>query len=80
MKVTINVECTPEEARSFLGLPDLGPLHDVYLEKMQHLIRDGMSSADVEKMMQQWLPAMSTNWEQWQKAMWSAATGGLSKS
>ena len=25
MKVTVNVECTPEEARTFLGLPDVQP-------------------------------------------------------
>lgn len=79
MKATINVECTPEEARAFLGLPDLAPLHEAYLEKMKALMQEGMSSADVEKMMSQWMPAMSTGWEQWQKAMWNAATGGLGK-
>ena len=26
MKITVNVDCTPEEARSFLGLPDVQPL------------------------------------------------------
>jgi hypothetical protein len=80
MKVTINVECTPEEARTFMGLPDVTPLHDVYMEKMKHLITDGMTSADVEKLMGQWLPGMNSNWEQWQKAMWGAATGNLNKS
>ena len=80
MKVTINVECTPEEARAFLGLPDLAPLHEAYLGKMKSMMTDGMSSADMEKMMGQWMPAMSSSWDQWQKAMWNAATGGLTKS
>ena len=29
MKVTVDVDCTPEEARRFLGLPDLTPVHAV---------------------------------------------------
>jgi len=32
MKVTVDVDCTPEEARRFLGLPDLTPVHDLYLD------------------------------------------------
>ena len=28
MKVTIDIDCTPEEARRFMGLPDLTPVHD----------------------------------------------------
>jgi hypothetical protein len=79
MKVTINVECTPEEARTVMGLPDLAPLHDLYLDKMKQLVTDGLSSADVEKMMGQWLPNMSGNWDQWQKALWGAASGPLKK-
>src|ERR1700712_2838966 len=34
MKVTVDVDCTPEEARRFLGLPDLSPVHDAYVAKM----------------------------------------------
>ena len=32
MKVTVDVDCTPEEARRFLGLPDLTPVHQAYVE------------------------------------------------
>lgn len=32
MKFHVNVECTPEEARSFLGLPDMKPIHDRYIQ------------------------------------------------
>ncbi|MEO7470377.1 MAG: DUF6489 family protein, partial [Sphingobium limneticum] len=30
MKVTVDVDCTPAEARAFLGLPDVTPIHDKY--------------------------------------------------
>lgn len=32
MKFTVNVDCTPEEARAFMGLPDMKPVHDLYLK------------------------------------------------
>lgn len=45
MKFTVNVDCTPEEARSFLGLPDLSPLHDKYIESMMSAM-DGAGSIE----------------------------------
>ena len=32
MKITIEVDCTPEEARSFLGLPDVSAANSVYVD------------------------------------------------
>src|SRR3954462_4684167 len=37
MKTTINIEieCTPAEARSFLGLPDVEPIQAAVMERLQ---------------------------------------------
>jgi Family of unknown function (DUF6489) len=78
MKVNVQVDCTPEEARAFLGLPDLSPLHKVYMDRMEQLMKEGVGTADVEKMMKQWMPMMSGSWDQWQKTFWAAAKGGTS--
>jgi flagellar motor component MotA len=75
MKVTINIDCTPEEARSFMGLPDMAPVHALYVEKMAQLMRDGLSAQDVEKLMRNWMPAMTDSMAEWQRAFWSAAMG-----
>jgi hypothetical protein len=32
MKVHIEIDCTPEEARTFMGLPDVGKVNDVYVD------------------------------------------------
>jgi hypothetical protein len=41
------VDCTPAEARSFLGLPDVTPIHDKYIKTML----DGFEGvANVEQM------------------------------
>jgi hypothetical protein len=36
MKITINVDCTPAEAREFLGLPDLRPLQAAWLAEVEN--------------------------------------------
>jgi hypothetical protein len=35
MKFTINVDCTPEEARRFFGLPDLDQMNEAMQENMK---------------------------------------------
>lgn len=45
MQVKVNVECTPEEARTFLGLPDVSPIHDKYVQTMLETM-DGTVSLD----------------------------------
>lgn len=32
MKVTVDVDCTPEEARRFLGLPDVSKANEAYVD------------------------------------------------
>jgi hypothetical protein len=31
MKITTNVDCTPDEARILMGLPDLKPMQEVLM-------------------------------------------------
>jgi hypothetical protein len=35
MKFTVNVDCTPEEARRFFGLPDAEQMNDNMMETMK---------------------------------------------
>lgn len=32
MKITIEVDCTPEEARNFMGLPDVSQANSLYVD------------------------------------------------
>jgi len=45
MKVTVDVDCTPAEARAFLGLPDVTPITDKYVETILNGF-DGAKSLD----------------------------------
>jgi hypothetical protein len=52
----MNVDCTPEEARRFLGLPDLTAVHEVYVRQMTEAMTKGVSPDMLETMMKSWSP------------------------
>lgn len=39
MKITIEIDCTPEEARNFMGLPDVSAANNVYVENLTAAMR-----------------------------------------
>jgi len=43
MKFTVNVDCTPEEARRFFGLPDADQMNDNMMEGMKAWAPQNMS-------------------------------------
>lgn len=45
MKITIEVDCTPEEARSFMGLPDVSVANNVYVDNITKAMQ-GVSNPD----------------------------------
>jgi hypothetical protein len=56
MKVTIEVDCTPEEARRFLGLPDVVPMQAAVMEQIQQRIASAIDSTAPEALMRLWMP------------------------
>ncbi|WP_237214945.1 DUF6489 family protein [Falsiroseomonas oryziterrae] len=56
MKVTIEVDCTPEEARRFLGLPDLAPLQEEMLARLRERMAEAASANTPEAMLRLWAP------------------------
>ena len=56
MKINVEVDCTPEEARRLFGLPDLEPLHDIYLSRVKELMAKGITPDLVEGMVKNWAP------------------------
>ncbi len=56
MKFNIEVDCTPEEVRRLIGLPDLAGVHDVYLDRIKDTMTKGLTPDVVESMVRTWLP------------------------
>ncbi len=45
MKVHIEIDCTPEEARTFMGLPDVSKANSVYVDTMSKAMK-GVSNPE----------------------------------
>ncbi len=71
MKVTIDIYCTPEEARSFLGLPDIRPMQAALLAEIQQRMEQNIRAMDPEALFKTWLPASLEGFEQMQKLFWA---------
>ena len=65
MKVTVDVDCTPEEARRFMGLPDMSAVHDAYTDKIKKMIDEGITPDSVETMMRNWMPMGEAGMNLW---------------
>ena len=55
MKVNIEIDCTPLEARQFFGLPDVQPMQTAVMEKLQSQMMDNIKKVSPEALMQSWL-------------------------
>lgn len=74
MKVHVEVEMTPEEARSLMGMPDVAPLQEKMMEEMQARMKAAFDTGDPEAMMQAWMPLGGAKaFEQFQKYLWDGA-------
>ncbi len=78
MKVTVNVECTPEEARAFMGLPDVQPMQAALMKDLEDRLRSNMKAMSPENMMSTWFPASLQGAEQMQKMFWGQVQSMLS--
>ncbi len=76
MKVTIDIDCTPEEARTFMGLPDVQPMQERLMEELEARMRQNVRDMEPEAMMNKWLPLGMQGMEHIQKTLWSAMTSG----
>ncbi len=70
MKVTVNVDCTPEEARTFMGLPDVRPMQEALMKELEERMRANMQAMSPESMIKTWLPAGMQGADQMQKMFW----------
>jgi hypothetical protein len=70
MKITIDVDVTPRELRSFFGLPDVKPLQDEVLERIQDKMRAGVEGFDVLSLIKPMLPPHMQSLDVMQKALW----------
>lgn len=72
MKINFDIDCTPEEARAFFGLPDVTPMQDAVMKEMQDRVMAAMKSTDPETLLKTWMPGGAAGLEQMQKMFWQS--------
>ena len=77
MKFRVEAECTPAEARAFLGLPDLAPLNEQLVAEVSGRLRDNAALLKPEELMKTWMSFGGQAQEQFMKMMSAATTTGL---
>jgi hypothetical protein len=55
MKVTVEIDCTPVEARAFMGLPDVTPLNEQIVAEMQARLTSNMAMLAPDELMKNWM-------------------------
>jgi uncharacterized protein DUF6489 len=79
MKLHFDIECTPEEAREFLGLPEVKPMQDRLMAELEEQMRANMKALDPQTMLNTWLPAGMKGWEQLQEMFFAQMGRGAPK-
>jgi hypothetical protein len=81
LKFNIEIECTPDEARRFLGLPEVAPMQQRLIEEMEVQLKETIRTMDGKAMLEQWLPFGIKGVEQFQ-SFWTqlaAAAAGVQR-
>jgi hypothetical protein len=66
MKVTIEIDCTPIEARQFFGLPNVEPLQTAMMAKLEKRMLEVADQFSPEGLMNAWFASLpqSAEWAQ----------------
>ena len=69
MKIRIEVDCTPEEARTFFGLPDVQPMQERVMARIEKHMMDAAAASSPEAILKMWAPFVPQNIEQFREMM-----------
>ncbi|MGH8476134.1 MAG: DUF6489 family protein [Methylococcales bacterium] len=72
MKITVEIDASPQEVRDFFGLPDVQALQKEMLERIRDDLTKGVSGLDAFNLMKPYFPAHMQSIESLQKAFWNA--------
>ena len=78
MIITVNIDCTPQEAREFLGLPNIQPMQEKAMKEVEEKLLASVGSMSPDAILRNW---MSFNPEQIGDMfkMFGGLTGGGTK-
>jgi len=80
MKVNVEIDCTPLEARQFFGLPDVQPMQTAVMDKLQQQMVSNIDKISPESLIQSWFtfdPKIAERFQDMFVTM--AGLGGMTK-
>nr|WP_298931762.1 DUF6489 family protein [uncultured Erythrobacter sp.] len=80
MKVNIEIDCTPEEARSFMGLPDVSEANSVYVDNITKAMKGVSNPAQMQEFAQALAPMGQVGLKMFQNFVEGGMRGGMMKS
>ena len=69
MKVTIDVDMTPEEMRKLLGLPDVDAFQRQLMDDIRERMMEGADGYDPLKLFQPYMSGTLASWDMFQKML-----------
>jgi hypothetical protein len=69
MKVTIDVDLTPDELRRLFGLPDLSPIQTLVVERITRQVEKGMDSNLLAGITRSIIAGGVQSWDAYQKLL-----------
>lgn len=77
MKVNVEIDCTPEEARRFLGLPDVSKANEVYVDAITKAMQGVGSLEQLQEYAKQIAPMGQMGMQFIQQFLEGGLGGGL---
>ena len=75
MKVQIEIDCTPEEARTFMGLPDVDKANAVYVDTITKAMKGASNPEQMAQFARQLAPMGQIGMKMFQSFVEGAAAG-----
>ena len=69
MKVTIEIDCTPDEARQFFGLPDVKPMQAALMGKIEAQMTEAVERFSPDAVLRTWMSLAPQGAESFRDAM-----------
>jgi hypothetical protein len=75
MKISLDIDCTPDELRGFFGMPDIKPMQEQLLKEVEERMRANLKALDPETLLKTWMPAGLKGFEQLQEMFLNQMAG-----
>jgi len=72
MKIKLDIDATPQELRTFFGLPDVEPLQQEMMEQLRKRMQEGMERYDPATLLKPLLPEHMRTLESLQESFWKS--------